>query len=97
MNTYISGQSVVIATSFLDPMTRSPLTPTALKLRVTDPANTETDTTIGALSLDGSGQYSLTILAVMPGVWRYRWEASAPFTAVVEGSFTVCPTTFKAD
>ena len=94
MNTYISGQSVVIATSFLDPMTRSPLTPTALKLRVT---NTETDTTIGAVSLDGSGQYSLTILAVAPGVWRYRWEASAPFTAVVEGSFTVCPTTFTAD
>ena len=99
MTTYLPGQSVTLAVTFLDPATREALTPATFKLRVIEPTRptpTETDTTEG-FTVSDTGRYSLTFPVVTPGLWKYRWEATAPFIAAVEGAFSVSTTTFAAD
>jgi hypothetical protein len=95
VNTYLSGKSVEITASFFDPVTRLALTPTTIKLRVIDPTGAETDTT--GFTVDTTGRYSTSVVVTRPGVWKYRWEVTAPFTDASEGSFTVAATTFPAD
>ena len=99
MSTYLPGQSVTLSVTFLDPSTREALTPATIKLRVVEPTTptpTETDTT-GGFTVSSDGRYSLNVPVTTPGVWKYRWEATAPFIAAVEGAFTVSTTTFAAD
>ncbi|MEE4546773.1 head-tail connector protein [Streptomyces sp. V4-01] len=87
---YVTGQDVGLRTTALD-ATGAPATGTlAVSVAVTDPTGA---TTTPAAADGGGGLYTAVVPAVAaPGVWRYRWTATAAgVNWADEGQFQVRP------
>lgn len=93
MNLYVPGQTVVLWSNFVDPTSRNPVTPSAVKLRILDPTSTETDVTSGFGNAPYQ-QYNWPVIVDIPGSWSYRWEASGTYVAACEGQFAVSASPF---
>jgi hypothetical protein len=63
--------------------------PGGLQLIVRAPSGTKTTYVFGTaaeLVKDTVGRYHAYIIFTSPGLWRWRWEATAPHAGVDEGS-----------
>ncbi len=66
--------------------------PGGLLIRIKKPDGTVTVVTYGsdaALIKDSVGNYHVDQLLDQAGLWRWRWEATAPNQGVVEGALNV--------
>lgn len=83
------GQVARITLVLLD-YTRLAADPGTLRLKVKDPAGTETTLTLGAgVVKDAVGNYHADVALTAPGAWFYRWEGDAPNPGAGEGQITV--------
>lgn len=74
--------------------------PTTLVATVKNPAGTETSYTYGTdseITKQSVGDYTLRVLANMPGRWRYRWVATGTANLAIEGWFNVQNSAFVDD
>jgi hypothetical protein len=97
MNSYPLGNAVKLSVTFLDATTLIPADPTTVKLRVRDPAGTETDYVGLQVIRASAGNYSFVVATVTPGIWKYRWEGSGIVVAAAEKHFEVQPSSFEPD
>lgn len=83
-----------ISVTFID-SNGDPADPTAVTLKVKNPAGTETSYTYAAeeITKSDTGDYykDLTIAGATTseGVWYYRWEAAGAIVTANEGNFTI--------
>ena len=84
--TYEVGDSVRLEVEFRD-SAGALADPTAVQVKVEDPAGTET--TYTDETKDATGLYHKDVTATAPGTWQYRWEGSGALVAISEGSFYV--------
>lgn len=100
MNTYTIGETARLSITLYNgpDNTYAPIDPTALTLRVTDAAGTETDYTwpAGTVVRDAVGAFHCDVaITNAPGFWNYRWKATGTAIAAHEGQFLVNASPFS--
>jgi hypothetical protein len=89
VNSYAKGSTVRFACTFQ--VAGVDTDPTAVTLRVKDPAGTTTVYTyaLGQLTKDATGIYSMALLLSTAGTWYYRWEGTGAAAGADEDSLNV--------
>ena len=93
MNTYQSGNTIVLSAQFSAVVGGAPVDPTSVTLRVVDPNGVETDYTTQITKL-GTGSYTYALQVLTSGYWNYRWEGLGAVFAALESRFLVSQTAF---
>jgi|SRR6516162_10646169 hypothetical protein len=89
-NCYDLGTAIVLTGTFTDP-SNNPAEPGAVTLRVLDPNGVEQVITPSQVQ---AGVYQAAIDPLVPGVWFYRFEGTAPVDAAMEANFVVASSQF---
>ena len=97
MNTYPIGNALTLTVTFTVAATGVPADPHVVKLRIMDPAETETDITQGSLTHPTVGTFQYSLTPEIPGVWKYRFEGTDGVTAAAEKRFEIQPSSFEVD
>lgn len=95
MNKYPFGSMVTLGANFTIVGASTPIDPTTVILRVTDPNGAETVYSGVQITRITQGQYSCNVIAnTAPGFWNYRWEGAGAAVAADETRFYVNTTLF---
>ena len=91
-NQYLIGSASVITVNITKAGVL--IDPTALTFEYEQPDSTIITYTYGVgtnIVKTSTGIYTITVVLSQSGVWRYRWQSTAPNHGAVEGSLIVNP------
>ena len=87
-NCYTVGQTVRVSVAFSD-LTGAAVDPSAVALRIKDPAQIVTSYALGSgVVRDAAGQYHADLPTTLAGAHLYRWEGDGPDCAAESLFFT---------
>jgi hypothetical protein len=94
MNQYLQGSLVTVSAAFIDDVTRTPVDPSSITLKIGTGPMAETVYTYGSGNVivrDATGVYHAEIdtTSFVAGIWYYQWDGTGNCQAIDAEQFQI--------